>query len=165
MSSYEESLRALDTRENELEAQSLELHRARERLAVERQQLEAQKLVDSGGLTKDELTGFRKAVKCVVRTITAEDVTHASLEIVDEPSTDPEDKPYSIDMTCCYSTYDIAGMTYNVTIKTQNPAIVAVLRSMIRQVGPSTYDESYDESKCIIWHVYWDDYATIKLND
>ena len=165
MSSYDEKLLALETRRKELLTQELALATARERLAVEQQLLDAEKLADMHGLTDKQIADFRTAVKYVVKTITVEDVTHAGLSIVDEPSTDPDEKPYSIDMTCCYSTYDIPGMTYNVTIKTQNPAIIAVLRSMIRQVGPSTYDESYDESKCTTWSVYWDDYATIKLND
>lgn len=164
MSSYEESLRALDTRENELEAQALELHRARERLVVERQQLEAQKLTVQHGLSNGDLAEFRMAMSYIVKTITAENVTHAGLSVLDEPPTTSDEKPYSIDMTCCYSAYDIPGMTYNVTIKTQNPAIVAVLRSMIRQVSPGD-DEPCDESKRTTWRVYWDDYQTIKLND
>lgn len=165
MSSYDKKLLALETRRKELMAQELALAAARERLAVEQQLLDAEKLADIHGLTDTQIADFRTAVKCVVKTITAEEVTHAGLAIVDEPSTDTDDKPFSIVMSCEYSTYDIPGMTYNVTIKTQNPAIVAVLRSMIKQVSHCLYDEPCDESTRTTWRVYWDDYETIKLNE
>ena len=165
MSSYDEKLLALETRRKELITQELALAAARERLAVEQQLLDVEKLVDMHGLTDTQIADFRAAVKCVVKIITAEEVTHAGLAIVDEPSTDPDDKPFSIVMSCEYSTHDIPGMTYTVTIKTQNPVIVAILRSMIKQVSHCLYDEPCDESKRTTWRVYWDDYETIKLND
>ena len=165
MSSYEDKLLALDTRRTALIAKELEIAAERERLSVEQQQLDAQKLADSCGLTDKDLDGFRTAVKCVVKTITADYVTHASLTIVDEPATGVDHNPYSIHMTCCYTTYDIPGMTFDVTIKTQNQAIAALLRSMIKQISARDEYYEFDESKRMSWRVYWDDYETIKLND
>jgi hypothetical protein len=161
MSSYEEKLLALDTRRKALLAKELEIAAERERLAIEQQQLDAQKLIDMHGLTDRQIAHFRTAVTCIVKTICADGVPHAGLTVVDEEPNDPDDKPYSIHMACCYSTYDIPGMTFDVIIKTQNQAIVALLRSMIKQISP--YED--DESKRMSWRVYWDDYETIKLNE
>ena len=160
MSSYEEKLLSLTNRRKALLAQELEIAAERERLTVEQQELDAQKLADMHGLTDRQIADFRTAVTCIVKTITADGVPHAGLTVVDEEPNDPEDKPFSIDMSCEYSTYDIPGMTFDVTIKTQNQAIVALLRSMIKQISP--YE--LDESKRMSWRVYWDDYETIKLN-
>lgn len=162
MSSYEEKLLALTNRRKALLAQELEIAAERERLSVEQQQLDAQKLADSCGLTDKDLDGFRTAVTCIVKTITADGVPHAGLTVVDEEPNDPDNKPYSIDISCEYSTYDIPGMTFDVIITTQNQAIVALLRSMIKQISPHEED---DESKRTSWRVYWDDYETIKLNE
>ena len=162
MSSYEEKLLALTNRRKALLTQELEIAAERERLAIEQQQLEAQNLADMHGLTHTQIADFRTAVTCIVKTISADGVPHADLTVVDEESNDPDDKPYSIHMTCCYSTYDIPGMTFDVIIKTQNPAIISLLRSMIKQISPQDED---DESKRTSWRVYWDDYETIKLNE
>jgi len=162
MFSYHEKLLILENYEKELNIQELELMRARERLAIDKQQLEAQQLSEQNGLTSYDIDNFQKAIKTIIKTITADEVVDANLTLINEPSSDH--LPYSIDISCCYVAYEVAGMSYTINIRTINPAIVSILRSMIRQESPSQY-EPCDESTRTSWRVYWDNYDTITLND
>ena len=170
MSSYDEKLASLDIRRKQLLAQELELAKARERLWIETEALEAQRLIQSGGLTHEQIADFRKAVTQIVKTLSTEDVTHAVLEVVDKPPEHQDrynrdaDNVYSIHITCMYSVcdYPVTGLNYTVEIRTQNAAIIAILRSMIKQVGLGSDDSVGPRAR---WFVYWDDYQSIVLND
>ena len=170
MSSYDEKLASLKTRLKQLSAQELELMKTRESLCVEVKSLEAEWMIQTAGLTHDQVRDFRKAVTQIVKTLSAEDVIHAVLEIVNAPpDTEPRhhrdaENLYSIHMTCMYSVQDrpVTGFSYTVEIKTQNAAIIAILQSMIKQVGQGLEESVGSPTR---WFVYWDDYQHIVLND
>ena len=168
MATREEKLENLKQQEVELNKKEQQLYEERMRIDHEKQKLDAEFLAENSGLTRNELIRLRRTLTIIGQAVSSDDVIFANIHIKDQEPDETNGgysgnhtNKYSISMSCSFVEDYAPGLSYNVTIKTTNDAVKAVVRSMI-----SSNECLDDETKPRnYWNADWDFHYKITLKN
>ena len=170
MATREEKLENLKKQEVELNKKEQQLYEERMRIDYEIEKLDAEFLAENSGLSRNELIRLRRTLTIIGGVVAADNVIFANIQIVDEEPDatsggylgDHTNK-YSIRISCSFIEDYAPGLSYNVTIKTTNDAVKAVIRSMIS--SNECLDDEEEKKPRNYWNTDWDFHYKITLKN
>lgn len=162
MDALNEKLAALEEKQMEIADKKRRLDDEEYSLMREKHELEQERLKLSKVLLPDQKKQLREELIAVGELLELPAVILGGMRVVSE---EPEenDQLYSIhiDTRVTFDT-GVTGLCVNVIIKTKEPAVEDVVKSLFEQEG---YQDVRDPPQNLSWNIHWDYYNRIKLKE
>lgn len=161
MEALNAKLSALEAKQMELEDKKRQLEDEECALIQEKHQLEQERLKLSKVLLPAEKEQLKQELIAVGELLELPSVILGSLHVVSENPT-WDGQLYSIDIDTSLS-FDsgVSGLRVDVLVKTKQPAVEDVVKSLFEQEGYGLSKEPPD----LCWQIHWDYYRRIKLKE